>query len=94
MAEIGRIIRIKTSFYMAIPRPISDAVEMRAGDRMAIITDGRTIAAAKIPIHDIVNRAMLRQAVRETGVDRVHTERAPANVGRISAAARAVGEVE
>jgi hypothetical protein len=63
MAEVGRIIRIKTSFYMAIPRPIADQVGMRAGDRMAIITDGRTIAAAKIPIHEIVNRALLAKAL-------------------------------
>lgn len=89
MAEIGRIIRIKTSFYMAVPRPIADAVEMRAGDRMAIITDGRTIAAAKIPIHDIVNRALLGKAVRESDRDDEDTGRAPANTGRVLRAARA-----
>jgi bifunctional DNA-binding transcriptional regulator/antitoxin component of YhaV-PrlF toxin-antitoxin module len=74
MAEVGRIIRISRCLYMAIPKGIAAQLCLKAGDRMAILTDGRTIAAAKIPLSEIVNRAFLRQTVELNG-QKVEAER-------------------
>lgn len=67
MAEVSRLIKIGRAIYMGIPVKILEACPLKAGDRMAVITDGRTIAAARIDLHDIVNKAMLKQTVERTG---------------------------
>lgn len=92
MPEIGRVIRIKHSFYMGVPRAIAEAVGMRANDRMAIITDGRTIAAAKIPIHEIVNRAFLKQAIADEPEEVTESGRAGVHQRGRAVGARADGE--
>lgn len=67
MRDIGRIVRQGGTLYATIPSRIVKVVALRAGDRMAVITDGRTIAMSKIPIEEIVNRAMLKRAVDDAG---------------------------
>ena len=79
MAEVSRIIRISKALYLGVPRKIAEMLCLRAGDRMAIITDGRTLAAAKIDMNEIVNRALLKQAVNRSTASASEAEENPHN---------------
>jgi antitoxin component of MazEF toxin-antitoxin module len=63
MSAVGRVIKVGTSLYLSLPREILKQCPLKRNDRVAMLTDGRTIAFARIDMHDIVNKALLKQAV-------------------------------
>lgn len=77
---------------MAIPKKIAEQICVKAGDRMAILTDGRTIAAAKIELHEIVNRALMKEAVRVTAEDLHEDDTEPRTASGRAPTARAESE--
>jgi hypothetical protein len=92
MAEVARVIRISKALYLGVPRKIAEMLCLRAGDRMAVITDGRTLAAAKIDMHEIVNRALLKEAVRVTSESASDAEENPHNSSGRASTVRAEHE--
>lgn len=59
--EIGRAIKVGRALYVAIPTLIQQATGIKRGDRLAFETDGRTVLMAKIPIEEIISRALLKR---------------------------------
>lgn len=55
------------SIYVTVPGPILRLSGLKAGDRVAMETDGRTVLFAKIPFEELINMALLRRKVAENG---------------------------
>ncbi len=64
---VARVVSIGHSLYVTIPSPIRNLAGLKAGDRVAVETDGRTVLFAKIPFEELINRALLRRKVQGEG---------------------------
>lgn len=63
--NVGRLVNIGHSVYVTVPAPILRFAGLKAGDRVAMETDGRSVIFAKIPFDELINRALLRREVAE-----------------------------
>ena len=57
---VARVVHIGHSLYATLPRNIARIAGIKAGDRLAVETDGRSVLLAKIPFEDLINRALMR----------------------------------
>lgn len=59
--EISRCVRMSRALYVAVPVAIQKAIGWKRGDRVVWETDGRTVLVAKIPMDEIISRAILKE---------------------------------
>lgn len=62
---VARVVSIGHSLYVTLPPPIRNLAGLKAGDRVAVETDGRTVLFAKIPFEELINRALLKRELKE-----------------------------
>ncbi len=58
--EIGRVMRVGRALYVCIPKSIQEAAGIKRNDRIVMECDGRTILMAKIPMNELISRALLK----------------------------------